>query len=151
MISKTNFNFLAVLIIPLSLALAGCGHAATTPAVIQNQTTAPVQEQQNNIITTQSNLIQWPSKMPTDVPVFTYGTITGSNNNIMGSIQAAFDHVSSDAFGGYRKDLTKAGWKITNATQSADGFEIDATKGSRSIVAMFIASKDNTLRDRYLQ
>jgi hypothetical protein len=84
--------------------------------------------------------------MPADVPQFTYGTITGSNNDVMGSVQAAYKNVSTDAFTKYQADLKAAGWKITNATQSADGFEIDAAKAPRGVVAMFINSKSGGLK-----
>jgi hypothetical protein len=91
--------------------------------------------------------IQWPSKMPQDVPQFTYGTIAGSNNDVMGSVQASFNKVTPDAFTKYQNDLKSAGWAITNATQSADGSgEIDAAKAPRGIVVLFIPSKNNGLR-----
>jgi len=134
--------------------LSACGSAvAATPtaaaisAPIVALTTAPTQVQvnQNNGGVTGSGNIQWPSKMPTDVPVFTYGTITGASNDIMGSIQAVFDNVTPDAFDKYQIDLKNAGWTISNATQSAYGFEIDATIAPRTVVAMFVTSKSNGL------
>jgi hypothetical protein len=85
--------------------------------------------------------------MPSDVPRFTYGTLTGSSNDVYGGgVQAAFDDVSADAFTKYQNDLRSAGWTISNATQSAAGFEIDATKAPRGVVAMFVNSKTHGLR-----
>ncbi len=94
-----------------------------------------------------SGSIQWPSKMPLDVPRFPYGTITGANNNVMGSIQATFENVTSDAFDKYQSDLKSAGWVITNASQSADGSgEIDASKAPHRVVVMFLPSKNNGIK-----
>jgi len=64
----------------------------------------------------------------------------------MGNIQATYENVTPDAFEKYQSDLKNAGWTITNATQSASGFEIDAAKSPRGVVAMFITSKDNGLK-----
>ena len=100
---------------------------------------------QNNFSGTASSNIQWPSKMPADVPVFTYGTITGSSNAILGNIQGVFESVPAVAFNKYQSDLKNAGWAITNATQSTFGFEIDAAKAPRTVVAMFINSLKNGL------
>ena len=147
-----GFYVLVVLVFALSLAAAGCGQQESKATATENPTEGPAQVTQNVQVTqnnggaTGSGTIQWPSMMPTDVPQFTYGTITGSSNNIMGSIQAAFENVTPDAFDKYQSDLKNAGWTISNATQSADGFEIDATKAPRGVVAMFITSKDNGLK-----
>ena len=116
--------------------------AAATVAPASAATQAPVSQ---NTVGTGSSNVQWPSQMPADVPVFTYGTITGSSNNIMGNIQGAFDNVSADAFTKYQSDLKNAGWTITVANQSASGFEIDATKTGRTVVAMFISTKKTGL------
>ena len=82
--------------------------------------------------------------MPSDVPVFTYGTITGANNNVLGKVQATFDQVSSDAFSKYQTDLKNAGWKISSA--ASDQSEIDAKKGGATIVLMFLQSAKNGLK-----
>ena len=144
-----GFNILAVVLdLALSLAVAGCGTSANNSSgnAPENTTGGQAQVSQINGGVTGSGAIQWPSKMPPDVPKFTYGTITGSNNNVMGSVQAAFANVTPDAFDKYQSDLKNAGWTISNATQSADGFEIDAAKAPRGVVAMFIASKSEGLK-----
>ena len=123
--------------------LSACSSAATA---IPTTATTRAQTTQNNGGVTGSGNIQWPSAMPTDVPRFTYGTITGANNNILGNVQATFKNVAPDAFAKYQKDLKNAGWAITNATQSADGFEIDAAKTPRGVVAMFVLSTGNGLK-----
>jgi hypothetical protein len=150
--NRKRFVVLGVLGFVLSLAAVGCGKQATATTAPASTTGPQLQATPASVETAASTVgptnsgIQWPSKMPTDVPQFTYGTITGSNNNVMGSIQAAYKNVSKDAFTKYKADLKAAGWKITNATQSADGFEIDAAKAPRGVVAMFINSKNDGLK-----
>jgi hypothetical protein len=151
--NKSLYSVPAMFVIALTI-LSACSSAATatpTAAVISAPTVAPVSAAtqapvaQNSGSGTGSSSIQWPSAMPTDVPVFTYGTITGSNNNIMGNIQGAFDNVPAEAFTNYQSDLKTAGWTITVATQSTDGFEIDASKGARTVVAMFVSTQKTGL------
>jgi hypothetical protein len=147
-----RFFVLGVLALSLSLAAVGCGkQAPVTMATVntpgaQLQATLASVETAANTVSAADNGVQWPSKMPTDVPQFTYGTIIGSNNDVMGSVQAAYKNVSTDAFTKYQADLKAAGWTITNATQSADGFEIDAAKAPRGVVVMFINSKSDGLK-----
>ena len=150
---KMSLYALPVMIVMALTVLSACGSAATaapTTAVVSMPTLAPVSAATQapvaqNTGAGSGSSIQWPSAMPTDVPIFTYGTITGSNNNIMGNVQGAFDNVPADAFTSYQSSLKTAGWTITVATQSASGFEIDASKGARSLVAMFYASQKTGL------
>ena len=128
---------------PASLAVTPTTPAAapTIPAVVPTSpAVAPTSPS-----AAKSGSIQWPSKMPADVPLFTYGTITSSSNDIMGNIQASYNNVTADAFSKYQSDLKNAGWTISNANQSASGFEIDAAKAPRGVVAMFITSKTTGL------
>ena len=148
---KGLHTLLAVFVIAATV-LTACGSAATaipTAQVTSAPAVVPVapatQASQSNGGSTGSNTVQWPSQMPTDVPVFTYGTITGSSNDILGSIQAAYENVTPDAFDKYQSDLKSAGWTISIAKQSAYGFEIDAAKTPRTVVAMFITSKSKGL------
>jgi len=143
------------------IILSACGSAATTTptaAVVQIPTQAPVSlatqapvskatqaPVSQNAGAGSGSSFQWPSAMPADVPVFTYGTIAGSNNNIMGNVQAAYNNVPAEAFTKYQSDLKSAGWTITLANQSATGFEIDATKGGPTVVAMFYTSQKTGL------
>jgi len=76
--------------------------------------------------------------MPADVPIFTYGTITGSNNNVMGGVQATFGNVTANASASYQTDLTNAGWNVYNV--APDGSEIDADKGARGVRVMFMSN-----------
>ena len=151
--NKNLYTLLAVFVMAAT-ALSACGvvdtitpPAGTTsaPAVVPTTTATQVPVNQNTGTATGSSNIQWPSAMPADVPVFTYGTITGSSNDILGSIQAAYENVTTDAFDKYQSDLKNAGWTISNATQSAYGFEIDATITPHTVVAMFVMSKNNGL------
>ena len=138
------------------IGLSACGAAATatpsllaviipTLAPVSTATLTPVAQNTSAAPVSTSSGIQWPSAMPADVPIFTYGTITGSNNNVMGNVQGAYNNVPAEAFTKYQSDLKSAGWTISVANQSADGFEIDATKGVRTVVAMFINSKSTGL------
>lgn len=150
--NKKKVFVLGVLVLVLSLAAVGCGKQATATTAPASTTGPQLQATLASVETAVSTVgpansgVQWPSKMPTDVPQFTYGTITGSNNDVMGSVQAAYKNVSTDAYTKYQADLKAAGWTITNATQSADGFEIDAAKAPRGVVAMFINSKSDGLK-----
>jgi hypothetical protein len=148
--------FFGILIVLLSSAMAACAKQASIPTAVQNtpeaQSQATVaQPSVASVVSTESaasssDSIQWPSKMPTDVPQFTYGTIIGSSNNVMGNIQATYKNATADAFTKYLADLKAAGWTISVSTQSADGFEIDAAKAPRGVVAMFINTKNNGLK-----
>jgi hypothetical protein len=153
---KMNLYSVPAMFVMALIVLSACGSAATAtpnlPAVIL-PTLAPVSTAsqapaaQNTAAgpASTSSGIQWPSAMPADVPIFTYGTITGSNNNVMGNVQGAYNNVPAEAFTKYQSDLKSAGWTISVANQSANGFEIDATKGVRTVVAMFINSKSTGL------
>lgn len=118
---KRGAYALGVLLLGISLVATGCSRSASTAAKMPSL--PAVQGSQS------SASAQWPSKMPSDVPKFTYGTITASSNDVYGgNVQATFADVTSDAFEKYQNDLKKAGWTISTANQSASGFEIDATK-----------------------
>ena len=153
---KMGLNYVAAMFVMALIILSACGSAATAtaslPAVIlprltpvNTATQAPVAQNTAAGPASTSSGIQWPSAMPADVPVFTYGTITGSNNNVMGNVQGAYNNVPAEAFTKYQSDLKSAGWTVTVANQTAYGFEIDATKGVRTVVAMFINSKSTGL------
>lgn len=130
----------AILCCLLAVMWVGCGKRKNLPASPPNHTDDK----------TQGSLVganpQWPGKMPPDVPKFTFGTITGASDNIMGNVQAAYKNVPADAFDKYQSELKSAGWTISNAQQTPDGFEIDAVKGRRGVVAMFITSKNDGLK-----
>ena len=145
--NKSLYTLFAIFVIA-TMFLSACGSAATPVTVVPSEpTTAATQTQagQNNGGATGNGSIQWPSAMPMDVPQFTYGTITGANNDIMGNVQAVYESVTPDTFDKYQSDLKNAGWTISNATQSAFGFEIDATIAPRTVVAMFVTSKGKGL------
>ena len=145
--NKSLYTLFAIFAIAAAF-LSACGSAATPAAAVPSApTTAATQAPagQNNGVATGSGSIQWPSAMPTDVPQFTYGTITAANNDIMGNVQAVYENVTPDVFDKYQSDLKNAGWTISNATQSAFGFEIDATIAPRTVVAMFVTSKSKGL------
>jgi flagellar basal body-associated protein FliL len=139
---------LVTLAISIVLLVAGCGIKASTinakAGPVVGSTPVVTSESKAQPQPSQNSGIQWPSAMPADVPQFTYGTITGANNNVMGKVQATFSNVSSDAFNKYQSDLKDAGWKITSA--APDQSEIDAAKSSHSIVLMFLNSAKNGLK-----
>ncbi|MGA2112968.1 MAG: hypothetical protein ABSG98_12620 [Anaerolineales bacterium] len=124
-----------------SAAIAPTAAAPSAPVAALTMVATQIQVNQSSAGAAGNGTISWPSEMPADVPQFSYGTITASSNNVMGHIQATFRNVPADAYDKYQSDLKNAGWTITNATQSADGFEIDAAKAPRTVVALFIASK----------
>ena len=170
---QTRGVLLALLAI-IALALSACGSAptiaptvvptavppaapATAPVVAATQppsgSSATLQAADTLVASVKAGVgvagngsAQWPSKMPADVPQFTYGTLTASNNNVMGAVQATFANVSADAFSKYQADLKQAGWTITTSSQTSDGFEIDASQGSQTLVAMFVLSKNSGLK-----
>jgi len=145
--NKSLYTLLAIFVIAAAF-LSACGSAATPAAAVPSAPTTEAtqaQASQNNGGVTGSGTVQWPSAMPTDVPQFTYGTITGASNDILGSVQAAYENVTADAFDKYQSKLKTSGWTITNGSQSAAGFEIDATIAPRTVVAMFFTSKDKGL------
>jgi hypothetical protein len=143
---KNLLVFLALTIVSAFL-VAGCGRSVTSTgspvpqpqsqpqsqSQFQSQVQALLQKQGSG----QANP-QWPSAMPSYVPVFTYGTIYGSSNNVngAGAIQAVFVNVDQGAFNKYQQDLKNAGWTITNALNSNNGFEIDAERNGRSLTTI---------------
>ena len=136
-----GFHALAATLCCVSVVMSvGCGKRPPPPAARPNNAG------EKNQVSQGGENFQWPAKMPADVPKFTFGTITGASDNIMGNVQAAYKNVPADAFDKYQSDLKGAGWTIANARQTPDGFEIDAAKGKRGVVAMFIASKNDGLK-----
>jgi hypothetical protein len=124
--------WLALLIL-VSAMVAGCGKGVSTsgsPAASSPE--APAQNQS----AAQANA-HWPSQWPSDVPRFTYGTITSN----IGDSAVEFKNVTPVAFNKYQSDLKKAGWTMKLAVQSANGaFTIIATKGQRSVATTQVTS-----------
>ena len=140
---KKVIVFVSMLLV-VTFVIAGCSGGSTTKSTstignnpmstVPPTTTIPTFP----AVTTESGKIQWPSAMPSDVPIFTYGTITGSNNNIMGSVQATFGNVAANASANYQNDLKNAGWNVYDV--AVDGSEIDADKGQRGVTVMFTSN-----------
>jgi len=135
---------LVSMLLVIAFVMAGCsgGSATKSPSTTAN---APMSTVPSSItistlpsVTTLSGSLKWPSAMPADVPIFTYGTITGSNNNVMGGVQATFGNVTANASASYQTDLTNAGWNVYNV--APDGSEIDADKGARGVTVMFTSN-----------
>jgi len=114
---KRVIVFVSTLLVVMFI-IAGCSGGSTKTSVsttinatMSSLTSSTVAS--TSPAATPSSNIQWPSAMPAAVPIFTYGTITGSNNNVNGTVQVTFDNVTdAGAPGKYASDLVNAGWGI---------------------------------------
>ena len=115
-----------VSLIIMGILVAGCSKGGSTsarPQPAQSQAAAPV-------------LDEWPSKMPADVPMFSYGKITGYKIFIH-AIVVNVEKATPDFFDKYQSDLKNAGWTITAASQTKETIIIQATKGQSTVEANF--------------
>ncbi|MFA4891703.1 MAG: hypothetical protein WC604_05160 [Candidatus Gracilibacteria bacterium] len=87
-------------------------------------------------------VVPWPEKMPSDVPVFGYGRIDATQVSPAGeegiSVVVSFIDVEDGAYDKYKQDLESAGWTIIDDLVWGDvGFEyITAEKGEGRTVDM---------------
>ena len=138
---KRVIVFVSILLV-ITFVITGCGGGSaktsvstainTTKSSVTSSKTAP----SSSAATT--GIIQWPSAALAGVPVFTYGTITGYNNNANGSVQVTFANITgTSAPGEYTNDLTKAGWSIYLSVYNtaAQGTEIEASLGQSGTVS----------------
>lgn len=62
------------------------------------------------------DVVAWPKKIPSDVPVFKYGlidvTMASPSDEKGNSVVIQFREVAKDAYSKYRQDLQNAGWEI---------------------------------------
>lgn len=83
---------------------------------------------------------EWPSKIPADVPKFTYGKIVSvmENNTPKGTnIFVGIEGVSKADFENYVTALAGAGWKAVTESKGEDGFFVTTKKGNNMLVASF--------------
>ena len=133
---KRVIVFVSILLV-VTFIIAGCSGGSTKTSVsttvnapMSSVTSSTIAPTSPAVATTTGSNIQWPSAMPTDVPIFTYGTITGSNNNVNGTVQVTFDKITdAGAPGKYASDLMKAGWNIYCIQHNSQGIEIEASLG----------------------
>jgi PBP1b-binding outer membrane lipoprotein LpoB len=133
---KRVIVFVSILLV-VTFVIAGCS-GGSTKASVSTTVNAPMSSVTSSTIastspaTTNSSNIQWPSATLVGVPVFTYGTITGYNNNVNGNVQVTIANITDAAASGkYMSDLTNAGWSIylSNYNTAAQGTEIEASIG----------------------
>jgi hypothetical protein len=131
---KKVIVFVSLLMV-VTLVIAGCSggssktSVSTTVNAPMSSVTSSTKVSTSSAATTSSN-IQWPSATLVGVPVFTYGTITGYNNNVNGNVQVTIANITDLAASGkYESDLTNAGWSIYVSVYntSAEGTEIEAS------------------------
>jgi len=102
-------------------------------------------------VTTQDGTMQmggtneWPSKIPADVPKFTYGKINSVIENTSPdgqSIIVGLEGVAMADIEKYKSALEGAGWKITMTSKSDDAYFMTAEKGKNSVSASFGTKTD---------
>lgn len=151
-------NLLTLLIIAvfsMSLLISGCGMIGdkvaekATEKTIENATGGDAKVDLNKdkvTVTTKDGTMQvggtseWPSKIPSDVPKFSYGKITSVMENTTTDGQSfivGFEGVAVADLEKYKSDLEGAGWKITMTSKSDDGYLIVAEKAKNSVTASF--------------
>jgi len=137
--NKKKVFVLGVLVLVLSLAAVGCGKQATATTAQQVlPDTAPGHPGECRNCCEHSGPansgVQWPSKMPTDVPS---SPTEQSPDPTMMSWEVSRQHIKMWA----RMPIPSTGWfesgwlDNNERHQSADGFEIDAAKAPRGVVA----------------
>jgi hypothetical protein len=138
---KKVIVFVPILLV-VTFVIAGCGGGSAKTSVSTTGNTLKSTVKSSTIAPTSSaattGIIQWPSATLVGVPVFTYGTITGYNNNANGSVQVTFANITgTSAPGEYTSDLTKAGWSIyiTVYNIAAQGTEIEASLGQSGTIS----------------
>ena len=139
---KKVIVFVSMLLV-LTLVIAGCSGRSSKTSVStavnapMSSVTSSTKVSTSSAATTSSN-IQWPSATLVGVPVFTYGTITGYNNNVNGNVQVTIANITDLAASGkYESDLTNAGWSIYLSVYNttAQGTEIEASLGQNGGVS----------------
>ena len=110
---KKVIVFVSILLV-VTLVIAGCSggssktSVSTTVNAPMSSVTSSTKVSTSSAATTSSN-IQWPSATLVGVPVFTYGTITGYNNNVNGNVQVTIANITDLAASGkYESDLTNS-------------------------------------------
>ncbi len=138
---KILWGLLASLIL-IGIMVAGCRSGSNGGSQTPGAPAAPAQSLGQGAAQT-GGAVQWPSQMPPDVPRFNYGTIIYSSNNVFGgNMQAVFINATQDSFSKYQSDLKNEGWTVS----SDNSTEVEAYKGRREVLSMFINTADSGLR-----
>lgn len=83
---------------------------------------------------------EWPSRIPADVPKFTYGKITTvmENNTPKGTnVFVGLENVTRADFDSYVSTLAGAGWKMVTESKGEDGFFVTTKKGNNTLLVSF--------------
>lgn len=154
--NKRNLLTLLILtIFSLSLFITGCGAVSdkvsekAAEKAIESASGGNAKVDLNNdkvTVTTKDGSLQaggtseWPSKIPADVPKFSYGKITSvmeSTTTDGQSIIVGIEGVALDDLEKYKGQLEGAGWKITMTSKSEDGYLLVSEKAKNSVTASF--------------
>ena len=153
MFKKQGLPVLSIMaILVLSVFLAGCEKAADKAIESASGGRAKIDTSKGTIsIKTEQGTMEaggtreWPSKIPSDVPKFTYGKITSvsETNTPKGTnILVGIQEVSPADFDKYKSTLESAGWKIGSTTKLEDGLLLDAKKEKSMLVVSFSGKGD---------
>ena len=88
---------------------------------------------------------EWPSRIPGDVPKFTYGKITSvmENNTPKGTnVFVGIEGISRTDFDNYVSTLAGAGWKTVTESKGEDGFFVTTKKGNNMLLVSFSGKSD---------
>jgi hypothetical protein len=144
-----GLSLIIISVFILSAFAGGCGKVAekaTEKAIEQSsggQAKVDIKDDQvtvktNEGTTTVGGTTQWPSKMPADVPKFTYGKIVGvSETTTTDKGLTEYIVVEGVALGDgakYASQLESAGWKIESTTTATDAYMVSAVKGEQSLL-----------------
>ncbi len=148
-INKQITIILAVLL-ALSLIMGGCGKVAekAIEKTIESESGGKVdmnlKEGTTEITTDQGSIkigatYDWPAAIPSDVPEFKYGTVTGvmeSATETGTSYTVTFEEIAADSFEKYRSDLEDNGWTMQYTQQMGTGWSLNAIKDNNSVSAV---------------
>jgi hypothetical protein len=152
MYKKQNRSALLVVfaILLLSVLVVGCQKAGEKMVETASGGKAKVEGDKVTIKTGQGTMEVggkqvWPSRIPADVPKFTYGKIVSvmENNNPKGTnVFVGIEEITRADFDKYASALADAGWKAVTESKSEDGFFVTAKKGNNMLVVSFSGKGD---------
>ncbi len=147
-------SIVLVILLALSLIMGGCGKVAekATEQVIEKAIESEsgekvdlnLNEGSAEITTDEGSMkigstYDWPSGMPSDVPEFKYGSITGvieSTTDAGTAYTVTFEEVEADSFEKYRSDLEDNGWSIQFTQQMGSGWSLNANKENNDVTVL---------------
>lgn len=154
-------TLLVVAVFSLSILITGCGKVAekasekATEKAIESASGGNAQvdvDKDKMTVKTKDGSMQvggtneWPSKIPSDVPKFSYGKIDSvaeTNTGDGQSVIVSFEGVAMPDLEKYKSDIESAGWKVTMTTKSDDGYWMSAEKDKNAIALTFANKSDS--------